>query len=303
VVIDNGAGEDIAAAAAAEFAGFAKVVTLGANTGSANGYRVGMETALAEGAAYLLLIDDDNVLLPGALAALRRAHADKRAAAPLDNLCVYAYRPDHQPTIAAGLPTGMSLNPPDSFLRFHIADVPFKIWRRIPFVKRYYARRAAIEDCRVVRMESGPYSGLYFHRAVVDRHGFPETQLVLYSDDSEFYYRVRSSGGQIWLVVDARIEDLEKSWNVAKPFRSTFEGWLYGEGDRRIYYASRNLAWFGAHRLTRHPAIRQLNKAIYLAAMWLLAKKWRREERFSLIVQAVRDGEAQRLGIHERYPL
>jgi GT2 family glycosyltransferase len=302
VVVDNGAEEEVAALAHAEFGGFARVCAQGKNTGSAGGYKAGIARALALGAEYVLLLDDDNRMQPDCLARLWAAYqAAACAGVPAHALAVLAYRPDRQADAAAQVPaSGMDLCP-EAFFGFQLGDVPFKLFRRTFLGRRWLAGRKVLDQ---VVVSIAPYSGLFFHRAVPEVLGLPDERFVLYADDTDFSYRLTRQGGRIVLVSDARLEDMELSWNLKSRYNNTFDALLLGEGNLRAYYSTRNRAYFERGYLTDDAQVfRAINRGIYLLALWMRALQLGRQERFRLLMRAIRDGEAGRLGVDKEYPL
>jgi GT2 family glycosyltransferase len=93
-VVDNGSTDDSLGHLAAEWPGV-DVIPVGWNLGFAGGNNLGIQSALAAGAEYLLLLNNDAQLLPGALAelvgALAGAGPAAWAAAPK---ILYRARPD-----------------------------------------------------------------------------------------------------------------------------------------------------------------------------------------------------------------
>lgn len=300
VVVDNAAKQPISALVHQVFDDKIQVLRLSHNTGSANGFKVGIEAAMAEGAELILLLDDDNVLNAGSLSALYGAYDELLEQTPQDRLAVLGFRSDHQADIHDGIPPERTIAHPNSFFGFHIADIPFKIWRRTPWAKRGFSQKSLPKR---IRMEMAPYSGLMFHRKVVERIGTPDPKLVLYADDTEFSYRISASGGAIWLITLAGMTDLEASWNIKKRSSSSFGIWLLGDSDFRAYYNARNGAYFEHHCRPHSHWIRTVNRQIYLLALSLFARRLGRLDRYQLIKDAIADGEASRLGLHPRFPL
>ena len=300
LVVDNGAKADIAQLAADEFGDFVDVVTVGRNTGSAGGFKMGIQRALALDAEYLLLLDDDNELQPGALAALVAAHREQSTVVQADRLAVLAYRSDRQADVAAGVPASGMQESKTAFFGFKLLDVPFKIFRRTRFGRRWLARRTVLTQ---VALAIAPYSGLYFHRSVPETHGLPDDQFLLYADDTDFSCRLVRSGGRIVLVTDAKLVDLEVSWNVKARFSNTLDALLLGDGDFRAFYSTRNNAYFERQSPGGQGFVRAINRAIYLTGLRARAAMTGRRERFELLMRAVRDGEAGRLGEHPDFPL
>lgn len=301
IIVDNGAKEDIATLVQAEFGGFAEVLVMGRNTGSAGGFKAGMERALQSNAEYLLLLDDDNVLQPGCLQALQAAHSNGTKSVALQNLSVLAYRDNLYADVVANVSTsGMDGNRA-AFLGFHCADVPYKIFRRTIWGKRWIAQRPALKQASLA---IAPYSGMYFHRSVLVNHGLPDERFLLYADDTDFSSRLTRAGGQIVLVPQARLVDLEMSWHVKARFTNTLDALLMGDGDFRVFYSTRNNAYYEACANSNgRTFLRWVNRALYLAALQVRAIMKGRRQRFALLLRAIRDGERGRLGEHPDFPL
>jgi beta-1,4-glucosyltransferase len=300
VVVDNGAQDEIARKVQTAFGDVAEVVSLPRNTGSAGGFHTGIQRALELGAEYLLLLDDDNRLQPGCLARLRAAHAALSAAVPVASLAVLAYRPERQASVAARLPAHGMGEKRSAFFGFCLLDLPFKLFRRTSLGRRWIARRAAAPQ---VAVAIAPYSGLFFHRSVPQAHGLPDERFILYADDTDFSYRLTRNGGRIVLVTDARLEDLEPSWNVQAGFGNTFDALLLGDGDFRAYYSTRNRAYFERWSRGGGGLLRAMNRAAYLGTLRVRAAVVGRGERFELLMRAIRDGEAGQLGEDPQFPL
>lgn len=303
VVIDNGSKHDIRALALTEFgAEFADVVSMGRNTGSAAGFKAGIERALAVGSEFLLLLDDDNVLEQGAVGALHHAwkqHAGGTAAA--ESLAVLAFRSDRMTDAATLAPASGTKGTQTAFLGFRWTDIPFKVFRRIPGVRRWIASRPVRQQ---VVMSIAPYSGMYFHKSVATTHGVPDERFVLYADDTEFSYRLTRAGGKILLVTDARITDLEPSWGNKSRFGNNFDALLCGGDDFRAFYSTRNNAYYERWSRDRGDAmVRKINRWIFLTLLRTRARMLGRQERLALLRHAIAEGEAGRLGVNESFPL
>jgi len=298
VVVDNGSQDDIAKNAVEEFDNKVQVVSLSTNTGSANGYKLGIETAILAAAEYIWLLDDDNKPKPGALEALTTACQLLEEKYSTDCLALLSFRPDHQADIAAGVPLRYRFPRQDSFFGFHLADIPYKIWRRAPYGKPKPPEKLP----ELIPMNYAPYSGFFFHCSVINRIGLPDPSYVLYGDDNDFTARLTRSGGAIFLVTSSRIDDLESSWNIKERFGNSFKGWLCGGSDFRAYYAARNQVYFES-KYVRRLWMYALNRIVYLALMLIMAVRLNRFARLKLLVRAIYDGNAGRLGINPRYPL
>src|SRR4030042_2167429 len=80
VVVDNGSDGDDAAQLRQRFGDFARLIVNGRNSGFAGGCNLGIKEALARGADYVALLNNDTVVAPDFLeAVVRVAQADKKA--------------------------------------------------------------------------------------------------------------------------------------------------------------------------------------------------------------------------------
>ena len=236
VVVDNGAAWPVKSELTAAYPDWVDVVEMGKNTGSAMGFATGIQRALDLEAEYIWLLDDDNCPRRDTLQKLNVAYSEAVAATPRDRLAVLAFRPEHQADVAVGVPVHR-INPREnSFRGFHVLDIPYKLWRRTSWGRPRVRRGLPA----TVTMEQAPYSGFLFHRDLIRAIGLPNTDFVLYGDDTEFTYRITRKDGRIILVTNALLDDLESSWNIKARFGNGFTGMLNGAGDFRAYYGMRN---------------------------------------------------------------
>lgn len=277
--------------------GRVRLIRLEQNTGSANGYAVALEAALADGAEYIWMMDDDNAptnravrILHHELERLSRENGRARVA-------VLGYRAAQQADIAQGVPTRFVVNPRSSYFGFHIAQLPYKIWRRLPWGKPAGTPPASIS------LPFAPYGGMLAHRSLYQRIGVPLRELVLYTDDTEYTRRITADGGQLHLFTDAVIEELEQSWNSKARTRNIYETYLLGDSDFRAYYAARNQAWFDKNVWARSHLLYRLNRSIFLGLLRLIAKRSNASARLALIERAIAEGETGKLGMSEAFPL
>jgi GT2 family glycosyltransferase len=131
----------------------------------------------------------------------------------------------------------------------------------------------------------------------------PMPELVLYADDTEFSYRITKSGGQIWLLTEARLLELEASWNQKRRAQSSFEKWLTEGSELRVFYASRNQAYFDSNFWVRSTTLYRLNRFVYLMLLKLFSARCKCRERYALLRRAIGLGERGNLGIEPDFPL
>jgi GT2 family glycosyltransferase len=298
VVIDNGARRPIQPLV--EQAGFRKAIVIRnpRNLGSAAGFKLGLETVRMHDPAWIWLLDDDNLPDAAALDTILRSTAELDETARARSAFL-AFRPGHQADIAAGLNVRHCYPTHSSFCGFHIADVPYKIWRRLRPGHPGVAPK--IPAC--VLLPYATYSGLFFHRELLELIGMPNEEFVLYADDTEFSHRIVQLGGSIRLLTGAPLRELEPSWNSKAQVRSSFEGWLRRGADFQVFYGSRNRAYFDRTCWLRNAMMYRLNRFTYLLLLRLFALRYRNVGRYELFHRAIILGEEGHLGFNDRYPL
>nr|MBF0684528.1 glycosyltransferase [Pseudomonas sp.] len=274
-----------------------RLIELAENTGSANGYAVAIEAALAGGADYIWMMDDDNAPTAAAVSILHRELARLAELLGFDRVAVLGYRATQQADIAEGVPLRYILQPRSSYFGFHVAHLPYKLWRRLPWFKHSGKRPASIN------LPFAPYGGMLAHRSLYRSIGVPLKDLVLYVDDTEYTRRITANGGRLFLFTDAVIEELEQSWNIKARTRNIYETFLLGDSDFRAYYAARNQAWFDKNVWAASPRLHRLNRTLFLTLLRLVARLRNSRARLKLIEQAIRDGESGALGMSKTFPL
>ncbi|MCW3148895.1 glycosyltransferase [Stutzerimonas stutzeri] len=274
-----------------------ELIALPHNSGSANGYAVGIEAALRGGAEYIWMMDDDNAPTPAAVDILHRELEVLGRQHGVARVAVLGFRPTQQADIAQGVPACFAIQPRSSYFGFHIAQLPYKLWRRLPWGKPTGTPPQRIS------LPFAPYGGMLAHRSLYERIGVPLRELVLYADDTEYTRRITEDGGKLYLLTDALIDELELSWNIKAHTRNIYEAFLLGNSDFRAYYTARNQAWFDTHVWAGSPWLFRLNRRIFLYLLRHIARRRNTPERLRLIEQAIRDGETSALGMSKAFPL
>lgn len=293
IVVDNGARWPVTAEMATRFPGFVQVVAMGGNTGSAVGYFAGFTAAMANGAPFIWLLDDDNRPREGCLATLRGAYAEETTRTPVELLAVVALRPEHY---AGGVSAKQLMTRWDSFGGFHVADVVDKLLHRLPL------KRTPAMATRIV-VGVAPYGGMMFHRSLVERIGLPRLEFGQYGDDTEFTWRITSRGGRIVQVADAIVDDLEEAFQKNTQLRNRFLGALLTDSAFRTYYTFRNLAYFESRFRRRNRTMFWINRRLYFGILRYYARRQGYMERYRFIRQSSDDGLRGNLTASERFPL
>jgi rhamnopyranosyl-N-acetylglucosaminyl-diphospho-decaprenol beta-1,3/1,4-galactofuranosyltransferase len=183
------------------------------NRGGAGGFAAGLERAVAQGADWVWMMDDDAMAAPDALACLLNA------ATSADNFYgSVAVAGDH-------LAWGMTLKSNAQRIE-RLADLPAQ--SEVAFL---------------------PFLGILVHRKLVARIGLPDASFFLAADDLEYCLRAKHAGARCVLVAGSclshpaaqvyRIEVLGKTF-----FCLSLPPWKrYYDTRNRIFVARRHFAW------------------------------------------------------------
>ncbi len=271
------------------------VVDLASNTGSAHGYAIGIQAALALGAAYLWLMDDDNAPAKGTVRILCRELAHLSGEIGIERAAVLGFRKSRSKISNS---PWRNYPPSSSFVGFHVMQIPQKLLRRL---SRPPAETNAGNEA--VDVPYSPYGGFLAHREAFERLGIPRTDLVLYADDWEYTMRLTRRGGKIRLVPNAGIEDLEPSWNQRRKQTNIFVQSLVFGSDFQVYYTFRNHVWLNRNVQCASEVLYSVNKFVFLFLLSVFAVMLRKGARLNLIRCAISDGERGSLGTNPNYPL
>lgn len=301
IVVDNGCNRPVAAD---DFAPEppVDVIRLDSNLGSAGGFHAGITAAQRlEDVRFVLILDDDNVGEEGFLERLLALHT---ALGTSDNvgLCALRRHRGIYPTLLADQ-NAVAIRA-NSFLNFHLASLPSKLWRRI--ARSGERRPENYGEFHLRRIETAPYGGLLLPIAAVKKVSPPNKEFVLYSDDHDYSLRLMDAGVAIYLTDVGCINDAEESWD--KPSTSARSALVSPNAPAwRLYYACRNRILI-EKRYTTSPIAYRINRMSYvgiLAIEALLAYRNLSGARKALrpLLEAIADGDAQRLGWRAEYQL
>lgn len=294
VIVDNASNYDLVAKIRDTFPQFEDRITIltqAENLGSAGGFSLGLKKAYDLLADFVYLLDDDNLPEDHAVLELYRAWCTLNTKCP-SALLSFRYRnlPNLQKA-AYGLEVRYFRDKPNSFLGF-------SLWSAL--VRRINAKsKSGTLPSLLPRIEikQAPYGGLFLPRATISEIGFPNEQLYLYADDTEYTNRIIHRGGKIWMITASKLMDLEGSWwSDANVLQKKWSEPLLEEGGFKAYYSARNLTWFLWRNLSPNPIFFLLNGFIYLSYLFLIAIISKKIKAFVLILVAVKDGLLGNLG-------
>lgn len=299
ILVDNGTGANSRArirALAGASGGKVLVVSLPENLGSAGGYKAGLERALdCVDCEYIWLLDDDNAPTEGALAALLANNKALNEHHAPDDLALLSLRGDREylKMLARGVPVRRVFPSPSCFMGIHLVNLPYKLVKHLRS-KRPETPRGSRDT--PIKIPYGPYGGLFFHKSIVTKVGYPDERFFVYHDDTEYTHRLTRSGRALYLIPSSVIEELDHSWYLEATGTSIFARLLSADSDFRVYYSTRNKVYFDKY-LNRSSSMSYIiNKFFFLALLKYFSIKQKKQDRFALLIRAIRDGENGLLG-------
>lgn len=290
VIVNNNSAPDSAAAleSLASFCPIIILINLDANTGSAFAFNRGIESVLADtDSEYLWLLDDDNLPDVDACTILQKNIKSALQYTSRDKIIISLIRDKRQNyirSVQCSLPE-IIIGRKNIFRSFHIAS---------------FFDRKTVPDKNIVRgdVSAVPYGGMFFHKEVVKRTGFPDENYYLYSDDFDFCCRHTALGGKIILSLESGISDVETSWNVRQ---RAIDYIAAGDGLSRIYYSVRNRVCLEKKYLVTCWPLYILNLSIYSLIVTLLALSRLKINNLLSYYTALYHGLIGRMGYNEKY--
>jgi len=273
-----------------------EIVKSDENLGSAGGYALGLSTAIKNTYEYFWLLDDDNLPQKGAMAALLDAFSFHQQSIKKRELVLLSHR-ESLPEIKdiAQKRYERSLPLTASFIGFHIFNL-CQAFCSMLSLNNPKAPTGLNNGKEMIRLSWAPYGGLFFHKDAIKTLGFPDPLFFLYADDFAYTLNFTLKGGNLLLVPNSRIMDIEPAWNATGGKTSNIHRRLNVLSSEKTYYEVRNRIYIGRTMFPGHRLMYFLNKWVYLTLLGLLALYYRRGKRLKLILRAVSDGEQGRLG-------
>ncbi|MDE3047215.1 MAG: glycosyltransferase family 2 protein, partial [Verrucomicrobiota bacterium] len=198
LIVDNGSKDD-SVAVLRQAHPHIPILETGTNLGFAGGNNVGIEWALRHHAEWIFLLNNDTITAPDCLDALMRA-AQEQPRAKILGAKILRY---HQPDIVDHL--GGFWNPQIGEFESPDAGHPDH---------PYYPMREVDYVCG---------AALFMHRSVPETIGLLEPKFFLFWEESDFCYRAKRAGLQVWTAPEAKVwHKVSSSFTGGKPHMHYF---------------------------------------------------------------------------------
>ena len=231
ICVDNGSEDGSPDAVAARFPGV-ELIRTGVNLGFSGGNNVGIRRALARGADWVLLLNNDAVADSGLTEALAAAAEARPDAGVLACKVFFADPPDV--LMYAGGRVNLRLG----------------YWgRQDGFGQRDDGRFDTLRD-----VDRATGAAMAVSRAAIERAGLLDESLFAYAEDTEWCLRIREAGFGVVFVPDAKV------WHVG----SASTGGM--RSPTSIYYDTRNMIAVAERHDPRGAASAAIRRGVVLAA-------------------------------------
>jgi len=284
-----------------ELIGKLKVLYLGENTGSAGGYSKGLVEFRADSnSEFVWLLDDDNVPEENSLEILKEFWKRLKVIDKEKLIALLSYRKDrkvYRKAINYDKPD-MVFGPKNCFMGFSINEILKKIIKNSSMLEKR-RMNGYLPEREYGIVSVAYYGGLFFHKRLLDKISYPNTKFFVYADDIDFSSRINKLGGNIYVLLNSKINDIDDKSQIERSGDSFLKLPVINESNKvRMYYTIRNRIYFEKNSWSKNKFIFKLNKIVYLILLKILflTKNIKHKE---LISTAITDGLSGNLGKRE----
>jgi len=287
-IINNNSDYNLLEEVAALHTNKIAVIDLEQNTGSAYGFKHGLEYLAAQPeTGLILLLDDDNLPDAGCISGLV-GHWDQLSnMSKENNTALFAHRPNraYLRHAAKGIATHLFFPLKNHYLGFHLFRPD--IWLMKKIYPRFILRSK--KDKQQVSIPCAPYGGLLLHKNLIRITGLPDERFFTYADDFEFTFRITLAGGTVLLLPHHTITDIDTPLvNTRK--KDMFSAKFLDMELFRLYFLMRNTMYFTKKCLVTSNFIFTINRVIYNSYIFLLSLAFQKKRSFNVFKKAVKQG-------------
>lgn len=241
-VVNNGAKFNVKECCKKISSSAIDVIDVGFNSGSANGFKIGLMSAVNSGHEYIWILDDDNCPKKDALNYLL-CSKDIFGVANDDVFVSFRESRKEYNDILCGIKKVDNIN---SFLNFGILDFRNSFNK---ILKKFGVKSVqnGSQIYSVASIGRAPYGGMLISSNLIKKIGYPNSEMVLYSDDHEFSERILNSGGRIYLIGPSRLVEMEESWD--RGIGGGHQFYNIKSPEFKIYYSVRNRVYLDWSRV------------------------------------------------------
>lgn len=263
------------------------------NLGTGTGFKAGIEAALRSPCDMLWLLDDDNIPQPDTLTKLKLYWEQHDRSNKNNKTALFCFRKaQFENKLLIFTNNKLNLLPPlNGFLFFHVD----RVWMLIKGIFSSSNTYSSMTQ-QVVPLDAAWYGGLFFHRDLVNEIGLPDEKYHFYMDDLEYTQRILSQGGEVLLLPDCVINDMDTSVDFTKRKNLFYHIIFEFDSDLRAYYFVRNAAYFEHKYRLKNKLFSLFNRAILLSVLWLFSLLRSDFTRYKVMLRALKHARAGKMG-------
>lgn len=269
-----------------------KVIYLSENIGSAGGFKRGLQEAYnINDCEFIWLFDDDNIAKKGAHKALINFFNAKKL--DKENSMLISLRVDRKQYYKSieQSDTEILTGKKNSFMTFDF----------ISYIKnKFFTKRINIKlNKNYGETHQAPYGGMFFHKNLINKIGYPDDRFFVYADDTEYSYRVIKNGGKIYAVLNSLLEDIDTSWDNIELKKGLFSSpVLDTSSSSRVYYSFRNRVYYELMNRVENKFVYFFNMVMFLliSRLFIYGILRIKFKRLGLVIRAIYDGINGNLG-------
>lgn len=270
-----------------------KVIYLDENTGSAGGFKKGLQEAYKnDDCDYILTLDDDNVIAKNSLNKLQNMlnYLDVYK----NNVMLGMYRPIWTQDVDAIEKGIIKKYKSNNFMGFNFFSFIKHIINKFSFNMVKINVDINLFPCQPEEISA--MGGLFFSKRIIDKIGYPNEDFFVYGDDHEYTYRFTKKGGKIFLCSEIMITDIDQT---SLNDNNESIGFFHKDfSEMKMYYSIRNHAYFSKEFIN--------NKIFFYGNLVIVSLLYLKNifstplplfiTRYRLYLRALRDGLKNNLG-------
>lgn len=215
-IIDNASDDNTEQVVSSKKSGLIKYICINENKGGAGGFKLGIKTAYLDGFEWIWVLDDDVYPANNCLSTLVNFSNKYKILIP-----VRENKNKELEELSA--------------IEYNLSN-PFLINPKVNYISQEYKSRKDLPP--LLEVVNFSFEGLFIHKDVISKVGFPNSDFFIFYDDVDFALRIKKQGYKIYALRDAiLVRQLEfdqkaslNSWKSYYMYRNFFIiHFLYGE--------------------------------------------------------------------------
>ncbi|WP_436514763.1 glycosyltransferase family 2 protein [Ekhidna sp. To15] len=257
------------------------------NIGSAAGYSIGLDKAKEIKNKFTWLLDDDNLPEKDALYQLLKVWYDNNFCSKTHPVALQCFRTSQFAYKNLFGSQELNLLPrKNAFMCFHFKRILRIFFNRInpPLYSKQFKKKILYPS------NAAFYGGLFVKTKTLFAIPPPESKYFMYIDDIEFTNNIKRMGGEIFVVTNSVINDLDYSLDLDSKRKFLYHPILDFSTNLKAFHFSKNIYYFTISRLVTNRIVYEINKVIFMAIIRTFTIIRKKKYRFRVFLAGLRSG-------------